>query len=213
MDRRTDTTTALGTVNDSPELTESPRRLRRRIAGATSAIVLAGALGATLFSGAAGAATPGRASHVGHSSTPALTTQSIFVAGSVKVPTGWKQNIDSKHGFDTWYNPAHPGERVVASVCYSSSCAKSSQGRPVLAMPFAVNGQLNLSNHEIAFHINSAPRFGAYAVDGVLETATMGFELAFPVVIVTTSVPTSMHSTATAILNSLNVYPPASCGG
>jgi hypothetical protein len=161
-------------------------------------------------------------------STPATTLVVRYTPdASIKVPKTWIgvtcgtkaaasycSALPAGAGEMVFYNPADHGQRVTVGYCWGDRCkGEPNAGHPTLKVLFPVTSQVRLSFHELAFHINSAPRFGAYPVDGVVNTDHMGFELTYPMVTATTSLPASQHAMATAILNSLYEFPPSSCGG
>jgi hypothetical protein len=146
---------------------------------------------------------------------------------SIKVPQSWVgvtcgtkaaaafcSALPNGAGEMVFYNPADHGQRVTVSFCWGDRCkGEPNSGHPTLKVLFPVTSQVRLSFHELAFHINSAAQFGTYPIDGVVNVDHMGFELTYPMVTATTSLPASQHSVATAILNSLYEFPPSSCGG
>jgi hypothetical protein len=145
--------------------------------------------------------------------------------GSIEIPRSWVQVVCGTAGAATycgsfkapaevWYNPANSGERVTFNACWRKECPGQSNVLHATLKPlFPVTSEVQLSFDELAFHIDGAPQFGIYPVDGVVSVAHMGLELAYPMVTVTAAIPSSDHSTATAILDSVKVYPPESCGG
>jgi hypothetical protein len=145
--------------------------------------------------------------------------------GSIEIPRSWVPVVCGTTGAaaycgsfkapaEVWYNPANPGERVTFNACWGKECPGQPNVLHATLKPlFPVTSEVQLSFDELAFHIDSAPQFGTYPVDGVVSVAHMGLELAYPMVTVTASIPSSDHSTATAILDSVKVYPPESCGG
>jgi hypothetical protein len=159
-----------------------------------------------------------------------VSRNSLSGLWTMKVPAGWVQqkcasgepanalctSMETAKApwVEVWYNPNETGQRIAVTTCFQVQCGPSNDSaKPVVSLSFPVSSSFRISAWELGFSIAESGRFGSYPTDGVVSVAHMGFELAYPVVVVTVSLPAAEHAVATSVLDSLTVYPPAHCGG